>query len=168
MSCPLTRTTNQKHVALIRIIAGAPLLFFGIMHLSGLMPMKPLVEAAGLPMPSMTAFVAPLAQIIAGALLLAGALARIGGLIAIGTMLGAVMTHIKIPNDAWPMPTKEDPAALGAEPTFMMAIAIVLILCSAYVLFKGAGPWSVDGGCGCNGDDNTPDSGSPDSGSEAT
>ena len=162
MTNALTKTTDQKHLAVLRIIAGAPLLFFGIMHLSGLMPMKPLIEAAGLPMPEVMALIAPLAQIVAGSLLLSGTLARIGSLIAIGTMLGAVMTHIKIPNDAWPMPTKEDPSALGAEPTFMMAIAIVVILCSAYVLFKGAGAWSVDRGCSCANAGNDTDAGSAD------
>lgn len=147
MNNALTKTTNQKHIIIIRILAGAPLLMFGLMHLTGAMPMKPLVEAAGLPMPDMMAVVAPIAQILAGALLLSGAFARVGGVIAIGTMLGALMTHIKIPNDQWPTPSEIDPSIMtpGAEPTFMMALAAIVILASAYVIFKGAGAWSVDG-----------------------
>ncbi len=147
MNNALTKTTNQRHIAIIRIVAGAPLLMFGIMHLTGAMPMKPLVEAAGLPMPGITAIIAPLAQVLAGILLLSGAFARVGAVVAIATMLGAFITHMKIPNDQWPTPSELDPAIMvpGAEPTFMMALAAVVILTSAFVIFKGAGAWSVDG-----------------------
>ena len=164
MNNALTRTTNQKHIAIIRILAGAPLLLFGLMHLSGAMPMKPLMEAAGLPMPASTAIIASLTQVIAGVLLLSGALARAGALAAIGTMIGALITHIKIPNDQWPTPSEIDPAIIvpGPEPTFMMALAAVIILTSAYIIAKGAGPWSVDAkdpcsgeSCGCSTDANS-------------
>jgi len=136
--------TPSKILLLPRILAGAPLLFFGVMHLSGAMPMRPLVEAAGLPMPAMASIVAPLAQIAAGLLLLAGALSRFSAVLAIGTMLGAIVTHMKIANDQWPMPTAEDPGAVGAEPTFMIAIAAVIIACSVVVLIKGAGAMAFD------------------------
>lgn len=146
MTNALTKTTTQKHIAIIRIIAGAPLLMFGIMHLSGAMPMKPLIEAAGLPMPGITAIVASLAQVFAGIILLFGAFARVGAAIAIGTMIGALITHIKIPNDQWPTPSELDINVMvpGPEPTFMMGLAAGIILTSAYIIFKGAGPWSVD------------------------
>ena len=109
MNNALTKTTNQKHIAILRIIAGAPLFAFGLMHLTGMMPMKPLIEAAGLPMPGITAMITPPMMILAGLLLLIGAFARIGAVIGIGTMLGAVMTHIKIPSDAWPIPAETAP-----------------------------------------------------------
>lgn len=158
MNNALTKTTDQQHIIILRVIAGVPLFLFGIMHLVGAMPMRPLIEAAGLPMPGITAIVAPLAQIIAGVLLLSGAFARIGGVIAIGTMLGAIITHIKIPNDQWPTPSKIDPSIMapGAEPTFMLGIAAVVILGSVYVIFKGAGPMSVDARCNCGSASDTP------------
>ena len=158
MNNPLTKTTNQKHILVLRIIAGAPLFLFGIMHLVGAMPMRPLIEAAGLPMPGITAIVAPLAQILGGALLLSGAFARIGGLVAIGTMLGAIVTHIKIPNDQWPTPSEVDPSIMvpGAEPTMMLGIAAVIVLGSAYTIFKGAGPMSVDARCNGGSSSDTP------------
>ncbi len=154
MNNALTKTTNQKHIAIIRILAGAPLLMFGIMHLTGAMPMKPLIEAAGLPMPGITAIIAPLAQVLAGILLLSGAFARVGAVVAIATMFGALITHMKIPNDQWPTPSEIDPAIMvpGAEPTFMMAIAAIIILTSAFVILKGAGAWSVDGRCATESD----------------
>ena len=143
MNNALTKTTNQRHIAIIRIVAGAPLLMFGIMHLTGAMPMKPLVEAAGLPMPGITAIIAPLAQILAGILLLSGAFARVGAIVAIATMFGAVVTHIKIPSGGWPIPLEDAPHANPYIP--MLLFAVIIILFSAYVIFKGAGAWSVDG-----------------------
>jgi len=149
MNNALTKTTNQKHIAVIRIIAGAPLVMFGIMHLTGAAPMKPLVEAAGLPMPGLTAAVIPPAMLLAGVLLLSGAFARVGALIGIGVMLGGLVTNFKIPNDQWPTPSKVDPSIMvpGTEPAMLTPLAIVVILLSVYVIFKGAGAWSVDGKC---------------------
>jgi len=142
----LTHTTDHKHIAILRILAGAPLLMFGLMHLSGAAPMKPLVEAAGLPMPELTAIVAPIAQIIAGLILLSGAYARIGALLAIPVMLGGLVTNFKIPNDQWPTPSELDPniIELGTEPAMLTPIAVVVILFSIYIVIKGAGPWSID------------------------
>ncbi len=143
---PLLNTTHSTLTLLPRILAGGPLLMFGFMHLSGAMPMKPLVEAAALPMPDLAATVTPIVMVLAGLMLLAGALVRLGALAAIGSMLGALMTHIKIPNDQWPTPSAADPSIIvpGPEPTFMMALAVLIILSSAYLLFKGAGAMSLD------------------------
>ncbi len=140
----LTRTDNCKIGLVVRVLGGLPLVAFGAMHLVGAMPMRPLVEAAGFPAPGLTAVVAPLAQLVAGLMLLSGAFARVGGLIAIGTMAGAIMTHVKIASDQWPMPTPYAPEAVGAEPTFMMGIAAAVIACAIYVIWKGAGAMSVD------------------------
>ncbi|MDF1809355.1 MAG: DoxX family protein [Phycisphaerales bacterium] len=142
MNNALTKTSNSKHIAILRIIAGAPLFAFGVMHITGMLPMKPLVEAAGLPLPDIMSIVGPLAQIIAGVLLLFGMHARVGAVIAIGTMLGAVVTHIKIPSDAWPIPVETAPNPNPYVP--MMVMAVVIILFSVYVLIKGAGAWSLD------------------------
>jgi len=135
-----------------RILGGAPLVFFGLMHLVGAfagpdagMPMKPLLEAAGMPAPALGAIVAPLVQLVAGLLLLGGAFARVGAVLAIATMLGALYTHMKIPNDAWPMPTADNPDAVAEEPVVMMGLAGLVIVCSAIVAWLGAGGLSLDG-----------------------
>src|SRR5690606_15411938 len=39
MASPLTRTRPDKHLAVVRIISGGPLLVFGLMHLAGAAPM---------------------------------------------------------------------------------------------------------------------------------
>lgn len=141
MTHALLKTTPSKHVLIFRILGGAPLLFFGIMHLSGAAPMRPLIEAAGLPMPGFTAITGTITQIVAGLLLLAGAGVRLGAGIAILNMLAALYTHIQIPNDAWPVPVDTAP---NPEPLWLMGLAVVIIIASGYLLYKGAGAWSID------------------------
>jgi len=137
-------TSEAKWVIVLRVLAGAPLVVFGVMHLAGVAPMQPLVEAAGMPAPGVMAVLAPLMQVLGGLLLVFGAFTRLGALLAIGVMAGAVYTHIRIPNDQWPMPTEADPNAVGAEPIALMYIAIAIIVFSAVMLFVGAGKWSLD------------------------
>jgi len=152
MGSPLQKTDGTKWMIALRVLAGGPLVFFGFMHLSGGMPMLPLLEAAGLPAPDLMAIVAPILQLVAGLSLLGGVFARVGGVLAIGTMAGAIMTHVKIPNDKWPDVTKyaENADAWNAnptymqEPTFMMMMAIGILVLSAIVVFKGAGAFSLD------------------------
>jgi len=149
MSTPLDaiRKTDgsSKHVIALRVLAGAPLLFFGIMHfVNPSMPMKPLLEEAGLPAPALMAILAPLAQVAAGVLLLSGAFARVGGVMAIGTMIGALVTHVLIANDSWPTRQEDGSMAPGEEPVVMMAIAAAVILASLYVLWRGSGAFGLD------------------------
>lgn len=132
----LLKTSPIKHMVAVRIFAGGPLAFFGLMHITNQMPMAPLLEAAGLP--TIMAIPAALAEFVAGVMLLAGAVTRLGGVIAIGTMLGAVVTHIKIPSDGWPLENG------GPQEPPLMFVAIAVILFSAYLIFRGGGKWSVD------------------------
>ncbi len=141
------RATDQsnKHLIAVRVVAGAPLVFFGLMHLvNPNMPMTPLLEEAGLPYPGLMGVIAPIAQLLAGVLLLSGAFARIGGVLAIGTMLGALVTHMLIANDQWPTPGEDGVMAPGPEPVFMMGIAVVVLLAAAYVTWHGSGAWGLD------------------------
>jgi uncharacterized membrane protein YphA (DoxX/SURF4 family) len=146
MSNPLLQTKPSKAIALLRIIAGLPLVLFGIMHLTGAAPMQPLVEAAGLAFPALTAIVAPLVQVLAGLMLLIGAGARLGAVMGMIVSLGGLITNLKIPNDQWPTPSEIDPSimVMGTEPAFLTPLAIAIILFSAIVLKFGAGAWSVD------------------------
>jgi uncharacterized membrane protein YphA (DoxX/SURF4 family) len=139
MAPPLTRTTAHKHLVVVRILAGGPLLVFGLMHLAGIAPMRPIVEAAGFPAPEMSAVLAPIGQVVAGLMILAGLFTRIGAAIAIAVMLGAVAAHIRIPSDGWPQPD----GSVGQEPPLVW-LALAIILLSGYLIWRGAGPWSVD------------------------
>jgi uncharacterized membrane protein YphA (DoxX/SURF4 family) len=140
----LRKTCGCKGMLVVRVLAGLPLVFFGAMHLAGAMPMEPLVEAAGFPAPGVMAIVAPLAQLVAGLMLISGAFARLGGLIAIGTMAGAIMTHVRIPNDQWPVATTDATVGPWPEPTFMMFIAVGILAGAIVVLWRGAGAMSLD------------------------
>lgn len=147
MNYALFRTSNEKYIVVLRILAGTPLVLFGVMHLSGASPMEPLVEAAGLPLPALTAIVAPVVQVLAGLLLLAGALTRFGALMGAVVMLGGLITNFLIPNDQWPTPSELDPniIVMGTEPAMLTPIALIVMALSAFLMFKGAGAWSLDG-----------------------
>ncbi len=152
ITSPILRTADQKWIIVLRILAAAPLAFFGLMHLVGAMPMRPLLEAAALPMPSLMAVLAPLVQILAGLSMLLGAFTRIGAILALGTMAGALLTHIRIPDDKWPdvAAYAENPDAWNADPVYMaepmsmMLMAVAIMLLSAALVYLGAGPLSLD------------------------
>ncbi len=124
----LRRTTPLKHVIVARLIAGLPLAGLGFMHLIGAAPMKPILEAAKIPLPDLNAVVAPIFEVLAGLLLLTGAFSRVGGLIGAGTMAVAMYAHLTAD---WP-----------DEPPIVLPIA-VLAGC-LYVLWRGGGAWSMD------------------------
>lgn len=140
---PLTATNAQNRWAIApRVIAGLPLLVFGVMHLSGAAPMRPILEAAGMPMPEVGAVVAPIVQVVGGLSLISGAFARIGALLAIGSMLGAIYAHLQIPSDGWP----ESNGGPQEPPLIYLAVAIALL--SLVTLVVGAGRWSIDARAG--------------------
>jgi len=134
----LTDTDNSKLTPLARFLAGAPLLAFGVLHLTSVAPAAPLMEAAGLPLPQVLGPLASLTEIAAGVLLLTGLLARLGGVLAMGTMSGAIFTHLKIPSDGWPASNG------GPQEPPLIYLAIVIALLGLFVAVKGGGAFSVD------------------------
>ena len=95
--------------------------------------MRPLVEAANLPAPALLSPLAVAVEVVAGLLILAGFYARLGAALAIPTMAVAVYAHIAI--DVWPNGADNEPPIL---------LPIVVIACAGYVLWRGAGRWSLD------------------------
>lgn len=130
----LRSTQPYRHVLLARVVAGVPLLGIGLAHaLVADAAMRPLVEAAGFPLAAIVAPVGVAFQIVAGLSLLLGLWARIGGVLAVPTMLGAIYAHLVI--DVWPNETQSEPP---------LALPIVVLLGAAYVIWRGAGRWSLD------------------------
>lgn len=129
----LQSTGDQPWLLVLRIVAGGMLLLFGVMHLTGAAPMRPIVEAAGFPLPALNAVLAPVLQVAAGVLLLSGYLARVGAAIAIAVMLGALYTHLVVANADWP--------GENEPPIFFPFIPMVP---GFVILVFGAGRWSVD------------------------
>lgn len=127
-------TSPYRHVVLPRIVAAVPLLGIGLAHVVvPEAPMRTLVEAAGFPFAAVLSPLAVAIEIVAGLSLLVGLWARVGAFLAIPTMLGAIYAHVVI--DVWP----NGPAN---EPPLMLPIAVMV--CAAYVLWRGAGRWSLD------------------------
>ena len=90
--------------------------------------MEPILVGAGIPLPELNATIAPIFEILAGILLLSGAFARVGGLIAVGAMAMATYSHVVFDWDTEPP----------------IAMPIVILLAAVFVIWKGAGAWSVD------------------------
>jgi putative oxidoreductase len=133
----LSSAGNERHLIAVRLVAGLPLLLIGLAHVfDDAAPMRPLVEAAGLPAASVLSPAAVGIEIVAGVLLLLGLYARLGALLAIPTMAVAAYAHLAI--DTWPNSAGEPPILL---PVLVFASA-------AYVLLRGAGAWSIDNGLG--------------------
>ena len=70
---------------------------------------------------------------LVGVMLLAGALARVASLLAIGIMIPATYVHVVV----------DDPSLFPLQPSEPV-VPLTVIAMSAYVLWKGAGSWSLD------------------------
>lgn len=126
------RTEPHRHMIFVRLIAGLPIFAIGVMHVFlADAAMRPIVEEMGAPLPAILSPLAVAIEIVAGLSLLAGAWARLGALLAIPVMIAATYSHLVI--DVWPNPD---------EPP--LALPIVVALGAAYVLWRGAGRWSLD------------------------
>lgn len=123
----------HQTLGIARILAGLPLLLIGAMHIFGQAPLGPILEGAKMPMPELTAQVAPILEVLAGLLLVLGFRGRVGALLGIGSMIAALATHLRFEATAtfaWP-----------DEPPIALPIA-TLVLC-VLVLVKGPGAWAL-------------------------
>ncbi len=134
-------TSGHKHIMAFRLVAGAPLLMFGVMHFIDPASFRAILQATGIPMVEVNMIAAPLAEIVAGFMLLLGVFARIGGLLGIATMLPAIYATVVLAG------TNESqlPAGLTQIPEVPpLPLPVIVLLASAYVLWRGAGAWSMD------------------------
>jgi uncharacterized membrane protein YphA (DoxX/SURF4 family) len=130
----LRTTAAHRHILVLRVLAGAPLLGIGLAHvLSPEAPMRPLVEAAGFPLAGLVSPVGVAVEIAAGLGLLLGLWARVAALLAIPVMLGAVYAHLVI--DVWTNGAANEPP---------LALPIAVLVAAAYILWRGPGRWSLD------------------------
>ncbi|MGJ8724656.1 MAG: DoxX family protein [Roseibacillus sp.] len=127
----ITQTTNQKSAAIARILIAVPLLAISSQHLIGIAPLEPILRGAGVPFPELNAIVGPVLQLLAGALLVSGYFARVGAALTIPAMGMATYTHLVYD---W-----------ADEPP--LALPLLLIALSIFVIWKGAGSWSFDLKC---------------------
>lgn len=130
----LRETAPYRHMLLPRVLAGLPLVGIGLMHI--FVPaaaLRPMVEAAGFPFPDLVAPLGVAVQIVAGLSLLFGWWARVGALLGVLFTLGAAYAHVVI--DVWPGEMPSGPPD---------ALPVIVLVSAAYVLWRGAGRWSLD------------------------
>lgn len=88
--------TPYRFMLLPRLVAGLPLLFFGVKHFLDPDPFRAILIASSLPMVDVNLIAAPLAECAAAALMLSGFFARLGGVLGIATMLPAIYATLTL------------------------------------------------------------------------
>ena len=132
----MRKTRDDKLVGTIRILLGVLFLMTGAMKL--LVPMLGEVWsgqllAAGLPLYSLTRWTVPFLEIFLGVALLVGAFARLAVIVVMGIMVVATYVHLVV----------DDPSLFPLQPSEPI-IPLIVIGLSAYILWTGAGAFSLD------------------------
>ncbi|MFB3110408.1 MAG: DoxX family protein [Gemmatimonadales bacterium] len=132
----IRKTSDDKLAGGIRLLLAMLFLMTGVMKL--VVPV--LAEAwsgqllaAGLPLYSVTRWTMPFVEIGLGAVLGVGAFARLAGIVVVGIMLAATYVHVVV----------DDPTLFPLQPSEPIIPLVVLAL-TVYILWRGAGAWSLD------------------------
>ncbi|MBW8005013.1 MAG: DoxX family protein [candidate division NC10 bacterium] len=130
------KTSDNKLAGIIRMLLGVLFLMTGAMKL--LVPMlgeawSGQILAAGLPLYSLTRWTVPFLEMFLGVVLLIGAFARVAVLVIMGIMVVATYVHLVV----------VDPSLFPLQPSEPI-IPLIVIGLSAYILWRGAGAWSLD------------------------
>jgi uncharacterized membrane protein YphA (DoxX/SURF4 family) len=152
----MSKATNSKYLIVPRLLAGLPLLGFGVMHFIKPEHMRDILIASGIPMVELNVYAAPAAEIVAGVMLLLGCCSRVGGILGAATMLPAIYSTVVLSK----MTVDTLPGGLTEVPFVPpLPLPIVVLVCSLVVVGLGSGPWSV-GSCKRpnTGGGNSPDS----------
>ncbi|MCZ6689805.1 MAG: DoxX family protein [Planctomycetota bacterium] len=132
----LRATSDDKLAGGIRLLLAIIFLMTG--------PMKLLVPrlaeawsgqliAAGLPFYTLTLWSVPFIELLLGIVLAIGLYARLAAVMVVGIMAVATYVHVIV----------DDPSLFPLQPSEPV-IPIIVIAMSAYILFRGAGAWSMD------------------------
>ncbi len=132
----IRKTSDDKLAGGIRLLLAMLFLMTGVMKL-----MVPVLAeawsgqllAAGLPLYSVTRWTMPFVEIGLGAVLGVGAFARLAGIVVVGIMLAATYVHVVV----------DDPTLFPLQPSEPIIPLVVLAL-TVYILWRGAGAWSLD------------------------
>ncbi len=132
----LRKTRDDELVGTIRILLGVLFLMTGALKL--LVPMlgeawSGQLLAAGLPLYSLTRWTVPFLEIFLGVALLVGAFARVAVIVVMGIMVVATYVHLVV----------HDPSLFPLQPSEPI-IPLIVIGLSAYILWTGAGAFSLD------------------------
>ncbi len=132
----ILRTSDNKLVGSIRILLAVMFLMSGSMKL--LIPM--LAEAwsgqllaANIPLYTVSLWTVPFLEIALGIVLAVGAFVRPAAVMMIGIMVVATYVHKVV----------DDPYLFPLQPNEPIIPLIVIVMC-LYILWQGAGAWSLD------------------------
>jgi NADH dehydrogenase len=132
---PLTtvqHTTPWKFPLVLRLVAGLPLVYFGVMHVVDPAHLRAILVAGRLPLLDLGVAIVPLVEILAGLLLLAGLWTRIGGMLALGVMMSALLLNVQS-------------MERNGTPTILpLLVPSLVALASAVLVLLGGGAASVD------------------------
>lgn len=138
---PITKTTDHKIAIISRIIAGLPLVGFGVLHFVKPAGFQNILIASGIPLVELNVYAAPVAEVIGGVLLLFGFYARVGGVFGMATMLVAIYTTVVLSG----MTVETLPGGLTEVPQVPpLLLPVMATIASLVVIILGGGTWSLD------------------------
>jgi uncharacterized membrane protein YphA (DoxX/SURF4 family) len=132
----LFTTTNSRVAGLVRVLLGIIFLMTGLMKL--LVPRlseawSGQLLAANIPLYTVSRWSVPFVELALGIALLLGFFARGAVVIAIVIMVVATYVHLEV----------DDPSLFPLQPTEPV-VPLLVVLLSVYILWRGAGAWSID------------------------
>ncbi len=132
----LRKTSNDKLAGVLRLLLGFIFFMAGVLK----MVVPTLGEAfagqlvvANIPFYGLSLYAVPVVETVLGITLLFGLHARLSAVVAAVIMLVAVYVHLVV----------DDPALFPLQPIEPVG-PLVLLVALLYVLWKGAGSWSMD------------------------
>ncbi|MCH8073564.1 MAG: DoxX family protein [Proteobacteria bacterium] len=136
MLAQLRNTSNDKIACTLRILLGLVFFMAGILkvvvpHLGEAFAGQ--LIAANIPFHNISLYAFPVVEMVLGLTLLFGLHARLSAAIAAVTMVVAAYVHLAV----------EDPSLFPLQPVEPIG-PFMLLAMLLYVLWKGAGAWSVD------------------------
>ncbi len=132
----IRKTSDNKLAGSIRILLAVLFLMTGAMKL--LIPMladawSGQLLAANLPLYSITRWTVPFLEMLLGVVLATGGFVRPAVVVVMGIMVVATYVHLVV----------DDPSLFPLQPSEPI-IPLIVIVMSVYVLWRGAGAWSLD------------------------
>ena len=132
----IRRTSDNRLAGVLRLLLALIFLMTGIMKL--LVPMladawSGQLLAAELPLYAVTRWTVPFLEVALGVALAAGLLVRPAVVVVMGIMVVATYVHVVV----------DDPSLFPLQPSAPVIPLVVIAIC-AYLLWRGAGAWSLD------------------------
>ena len=129
-------TSDDKLAAVVRLLLAIVFVMTGVMKL--VVPMlgeawSGQLLAANVPFYTLTRWTMPFVEIGVGVALTVGTHARLASVIVMGIMVAATYVHVVV----------DDPTLFPLQPSEPI-IPLIVLLMSDYIVWRGAGAWSVD------------------------